>query len=165
MADTLNERVGVLTRREIEARILKPFVDRVGAELGEERTRELLQQIVLEAARATGEAMCGDSDDLETFATCWEPWFRGGALEVEEITRSPREWRFNVTHCRYADLYRRLGMADALPSGPSLALGNRDAALIEGFSERATLTRTQTIMNGASHCDFHYKWSGAEEDD
>ena len=161
MADTLNERVGVLTRREIEAKILKPFVDRVGAELGEERTRELLQQVVLEAARATGEAMCGDSDDLEAFATHWEPWFRGGALEVEEIARSPREWRFNVTHCRYADLYRRLGMTDL----GSILSCNRDAALIEGFSERATLTRTQTIMNGASHCDFHYKWSGAEEDD
>ena len=38
----------------------------------------------------------------------------------------------------------------------------RDGALSTGFNARIKLTRTQTIMEGASHCDFRYT---IEEDD
>jgi hypothetical protein len=34
---------------------------------------------------------------------------------------------------------------------------NRDSALIEGFNPEVNLTRTQTLMQGASHCDFRYR--------
>ena len=33
-ADTLNARLGVLTRREVEARILKPIIDALGKAFG-----------------------------------------------------------------------------------------------------------------------------------
>ena len=33
---------------------------------------------------------------------------------------------------------------------------NRDGAFCEGYDPRIKLTRTQTIMGGASHCDFRY---------
>jgi L-2-amino-thiazoline-4-carboxylic acid hydrolase len=36
---------------------------------------------------------------------------------------------------------------------------NRDGAFFEGFDRRIRLTRTQTIMGGASHCDFRYRSS------
>jgi hypothetical protein len=32
----------------------------------------------------------------------------------------------------------------------------RDYALIEGFNPDVSLKRTQTIMEGATHCDFRY---------
>ena len=32
----------------------------------------------------------------------------------------------------------------------------RDFALINGFNEKITLRRTQTIWEGADHCDFCY---------
>ena len=31
---------------------------------------------------------------------------------------------------------------------------SRDGAFCEGYDKRMALTRTQTIMGGASHCDF-----------
>jgi hypothetical protein len=34
---------------------------------------------------------------------------------------------------------------------------NRDATFCEGYDPRIKLTRTQTIMGGASHCDFRYR--------
>jgi hypothetical protein len=34
---------------------------------------------------------------------------------------------------------------------------SRDYAMAESFSNDLTLTRTQTIMQGAAHCDFHYE--------
>ncbi len=153
--DTLNEQVGVLTRREIEARILKPFFEAVAAELGEVKARELLARTVVQEAHRVGAAMRerAEGDGLEAFAAQWEPWFRGGALEIEELTRTDVEWRFNVTRCHYAELYRALGMAEL---GAVLSC-NRDAALIEGYAADVTLERTQTLMQGANHCDFHYR--------
>ncbi len=154
MSDTLNEQVGVLTRREIEARILKPFLAEVAQEMGVDKAHQLLRQVVIQEAQAIGKAMRERSahDDLEAFAEQWEPWFRGGALEIEELEHSARRWRFNVTRCRYAELYKELGMADL---GAALSC-NRDAALVEGFSDGIGFERSQTIMQGASHCDFHY---------
>jgi predicted ArsR family transcriptional regulator len=153
--DTLNERVGVLTRREIEARILGPFVAALSERFGEAEVRAVLAEVVREAARESGRAMRASTpqDDLESFAALWEPWFRGGALETEELTRTPEVWAFNVTRCRYAELYRALGMAEL---GVTLSC-NRDAALIEGFSGEVEFRRTQTLMEGASHCDFRYR--------
>lgn len=152
--DTLNQQVGVLTRREIEARILKPYLAAVAGELGEAKARELLARVVVEAARESGRDMREEAgaDGLEAFAGRWEPWFRGGALEIDEHERSDASWRFDVTRCRYAELYRSLGMADL---GAVLSC-NRDAALIEGWGNDVTLERTTTLMQGGDRCDFRY---------
>ncbi len=156
--DTLNEKVGVLTRREIEARLLKPFVAALGERFGKADVQEVLAEVVRAAARESGSAMQtqGEQDltesDLTVFAEAWPPWFRGSALEIDEMERTPDAWSFNVTRCRYAELYRSLGMAEL---GATLSC-NRDAALIEGFGPEVTLERTQTLMEGANHCDFRY---------
>lgn len=152
-ADTLNEQVGVLTRREIEARILKPFVAALGERFGEEDVKRILAGVVEAAATEVGQTMNRGDSSLEAFAEAWEPWFRGGALEIQELERTPDRWSFNVTRCRYAELYRALGMAEL---GATLSC-NRDAALVEGFDPKVTLERTQTLMEGKSHCDFRYR--------
>ena len=58
------------------------------------------------------------------------------------------------TRCRYAEIYRDLGLG-AL--GAFLSC-NRDGAFCEGYDSRLELTRTQTIMSGAWHCNFRYRW-------
>ncbi len=158
--DTLNEAIGVLTRREVEARILKPFVEALGERFGDEAVREVLAETVERAAKEIGAQMRArtESDDLKAFASQWEPWFRGGALEIDELKRTDDVWHFNVTCCRYAELYRSLGLAEL---GATLSC-NRDAALIEGFGDDVMLERTQTIMEGASYCDFRYRRVGKD---
>ncbi len=155
MGDSLNQQVGILTRREIEARILKPLLAKLETEVGPARAYELLAEVIEDMARGDGADMATAvaGRDLEAFASAWEPWFRGGALTIEEHALSQDRWRFDVTRCRYAELYRELGLADV----GSLLSCNRDAALIEGFSSEVVLERTQTLMEGATHCDFHYR--------
>ena len=41
---------------------------------------------------------------------------------------------------------------------------SRDGAFCEGYDKRIELTRTQTIMGGASHCDFRYRVRGPERE-
>jgi len=69
------------------------------------------------------------------------------------LAEDEEQFHFNVTRCRYAELYKALGVPEL---GATLSC-NRDFALIEGFNEDVALTRTQTIMEGASHCDFRYQ--------
>jgi hypothetical protein len=58
-------------------------------------------------------------------------------------------------------MYRTLGLADL---GASLSC-QRDYALTEGFNPTIQLVRTQTIMEGASHCDFRFRLAGGRESD
>ena len=60
------------------------------------------------------------------------------------LEQSAERLSFNVVRCRYAEMYRALGMADL---GSSLSC-QRDFALAEGFSPEIELTRTQTLMEG-----------------
>ena len=76
--DTLNE-IGVLRRREIEARILMPVLERLGAEFGEERVVALARDVIIDVAREQGRELArqmgGDALD------------RCRALEKEEGDR------------------------------------------------------------------------------
>ena len=48
--DTLNE-IGVLKRREIEARILMPVLSALGDEFGREKVFEIARRIIVDVAR------------------------------------------------------------------------------------------------------------------
>lgn len=156
--DTLNE-VGVLKRREIEARIVAPLIERLGQEFGIDRVTELARDVVVSVAREQGDQMAEamGGNDLSTFADSMEAWTRGGALELEVVEESDGVFAFNVTRCRYAEMYRSLGV----PELGALFSCNRDGTMVEGFNPDITFERTQTIMGGASHCDFRYQLSDA----
>ena len=152
--DRLNA-VGVLIRREIEARILAPVIDALGAEFGRERVIEIvrraIEQIAREQGRQHAEQLGGNS--LAYFVRGREAWVRGDALTIETLEATASRLDFNVTRCRYAEMYRALGIPEL---GAVLSCG-RDGALGEGFNPALQLTRSQTIMEGAPCCTFRYR--------
>lgn len=77
-------------------------------------------------------------------------------MQIEILAQNAEEFSFNVLRCRYAEMYRALGMEKL---GGVLSC-SRDQALIEGFNPEIELTRTQTIMDGAAFCDFRYRLKG-----
>lgn len=151
--DRLNA-VGVLTRREIEARILAPVVAALGERFGRGEVVAIVREVVAGIARAQGQAMAASRGDvsLESFAQTLGPWTKDDALRLRVLDASPARFAFDVTRCRYAEMYRALG----IPELGEVLSCQRDAALIEGFNPDVTLTRTQTIMQGAPCCDFRY---------
>ena len=86
-----------------------------------------------------------------------EPWTRNGSLEFEVLAEDGERYHFNVIRCRYAEMYKELGLAEL---GFTLSC-DRDAVLIEGFNPELELVRTQTIMQGAPFCDFRYRRRGS----
>lgn len=151
--DTLNE-IGVLKRREIEARVLMPVLERLGEELGKERVFAIARDVIIDVAREQGRELAQQmgGDDLGRFASALDNWKKGDAYQMDTLEETPERLSFNVTRCRYAEMYRSLG----IPEVGALLSCNRDFSLVEGFNPDIELTRTQTIMGGASHCDFRF---------
>ncbi len=148
----------LLQQREIEARVVGPLVRGFAEELGAEKALEVVRRVIAGLAREGGSdlaARLGDAS-LGAFASCLGRWSEGGALEIDVLESTGERLSFNVTRCKYAEMYRALGLADL---GSSLSC-LRDFALIEGFNPEIELTRTQTLMEGASHCDFRFRAEG-----
>ncbi len=152
-ASHLNE-IGVLKRREIEARIVAPLLQALGREFGRERVLDMAAAVIEGAAREQGEelAVAVGGRTLVHFAKSWEAWARDGALQIDILERTEDRLSFNVTRCRYAEMYRALGVSEL----GALLSCNRDFALVQGFNREVTLRRTQTIMDGYAFCDFRY---------
>ncbi|MFO0888974.1 MAG: L-2-amino-thiazoline-4-carboxylic acid hydrolase [Isosphaeraceae bacterium] len=147
----------LLRQREIEARIVGPLIRGFARELGQERALEIVRSVITELARQGGGELARSlgKASLEAFARCLDRWREGDALEIEMLEQTPDRLSFNVVRCRYAEMYRALGLEDL---GGSLSC-QRDFALAEGFNPEIKLVRTQTLMEGADFCDFRFRLS------
>jgi hypothetical protein len=148
-------RLPLLDRREIEARIVGPLVRAFAAEVGEERALTIVGRVIRELAHQSGADLARllGEQTLEVFASALDRWRENGALEIDLLEQSPTHLSFNVTRCRYAEMYRGLGLSEL---GTTLSC-QRDFSLVEGFNPAIQLTRTQTIMEGAPYCDFRFR--------
>ncbi len=148
----------ILERRRIEAAFAGHIYTELEARLGTEEARALLGAAIKRAATDLGREMAaemeaaGGTADLEGFAALLPRWQQEDALRIAMIDRGPDRLSFDVTRCRYAEMYRDMGLGHL---GDLLSC-NRDGTFIEGFNADARLDRPQTIMQGASHCPFRY---------
>jgi hypothetical protein len=154
LPDTLTQRIGVLTRREVEVRILAPIIDALGERFGRQEILEIVKETIIQIAQQQGDELaqvmggCGSKE----FIGSLQFWTWDDALQLDILGQTEGRLDFNVTRCRYAEMYSDLG----IPELGSVLSCNRDFALVDGFNKNASLTRTQTLMEGASHCDFRY---------
>jgi L-2-amino-thiazoline-4-carboxylic acid hydrolase len=147
----------MLERRRIEAAILKHVYEVLKASHGEAAARQAIADAVRRSSMeqaAEFAAQVGGNTSLQTFVDRQALWLAGGALTIEVKEQTDKSYVFNVTRCRYAEMYREMGLGEI---GHLLSC-QRDGTFCEGYDQRLKLTRTQTIMQGASHCDFNYKY-------
>ncbi|MCZ2110234.1 MAG: L-2-amino-thiazoline-4-carboxylic acid hydrolase [Dehalococcoidia bacterium] len=145
----------LLERRRIEAAVLVPLIRAFQTEFGEERTNEIVGRTIREIAHAQGVAdrdrlQIRNMDDLA--ARSLKGPTSDGSLVVDVVEQTPERYGFNVTTCKFVEMYEELGAGDL---GPLLSCG-RDFAYFEGLAPGVTFSRTQTRMEGAAHCDFRY---------
>ncbi|MEP3107282.1 MAG: L-2-amino-thiazoline-4-carboxylic acid hydrolase [Hyphomicrobiales bacterium] len=151
----------ILEQRRIEANIIKPIYDEMVARLGKKSAQAILSAAITKDSIAQGKAYSADMEEegsLEDFHALLPQWKADGALEVDMLEENASHVHYNVTRCKYAEMYRDMGLAEI---GGILSCG-RDGTFCTGFNPNIKLDRSQTIMQGASHCDFRYRW---EEDD
>ncbi len=149
--------LSMLEKRKIEAEILKEVYETLKASHGEAIAKKTIEESVrrsaIEQARQFAAAAPGGTS-LKAFQDVMPLWTKGGALEIEVKEQSESSFTFNVVRCRYAETYKAMGMGEI---GHLLSC-NRDGAFCEGYDPKLKLERTQTIMQGASHCNFHYTY-------
>lgn len=147
----------MLERRRIEAQILKHVYDTLSASHGKDVAAKAVADAVrrssVEQAAEMAKAVGGNTS-LQTFIDRQKLWTMGGALEIEPVERTESRYRYNVTRCEYARMYRDMGLGEI---GHLLSC-QRDGTFCEGYDANLKLKRTQTIMQGASHCDFDYTY-------
>src|SRR5262245_59585866 len=140
-----------LERRKIEAGVLIPMLQAFQEAIGKERANEIAREVIVELARKDGERWAQQfGDDLPGMQKVSGVWSGGDSMDIQTLKVSDTRLDFNVTRCAYAEFYRDLGL-------PELGYPfhcNRDFAMVKGFNSSVTLQRTQTIMEGAAHCDF-----------
>jgi hypothetical protein len=154
--------LAMLERRRIEAAILKHVYDSLKESHGVEAAKRAVADSVRRSAvEQAGQfaAAVGGKTSMQTFIDRQEVWTRGGALERDVIEQSDTKYRFNVTRCKYSEMYREMGLGEI---GHLLSC-QRDGTFCEGYDTRLKLKRTQTIMQGASHCDFDYTYEKGDK--
>ena len=148
--------VSVIEQARIQAEVLVPLVKALQAELGEARANAIVRGALRDLFRRYGEQFWrakNETDIGKAVASAFRQYARDDALSYDVIEQSQDAFAFDVTRCRYAEFYHELGE----PEFGFLLVCSADFDTAAGFGGDIELTRTQTLMQGASHCDFRYK--------
>lgn len=154
--------IPVIEQAKIQAQVLVPLIKALQAELGEARANALVRRALGDLYRRHGEAFWRQKSDKvgssvgTIVASAFATYARDEALAYTVLEQSDEAYAIDVTACRYAAFYRELGE----PELGFLLVCSADFDTAAGFDPDVKLTRTQTIMQGASHCDFRYRRVG-----
>ena len=147
----------ILEQRRIEANIIKPIYEEMVERLGKQQAAEILRAAITKDSIQQGQAYAreeGGDTTLHGFHALLPQWKANGALEVDMLAEEEQHVHYNVTRCQYAEMYKSMGLAEI---GHILSCG-RDGTFCTGYNPKIKLERSQTIMQGADHCDFRFHW-------
>ena len=151
------EGLSMLEKRQIEAEILKEVYETLKESHGEEVARTTIAEFGAPIGHRAG--ACLRRRGAGRHVAKGLPG-RDAAVDQGRRARDRGQgadrasFTFNVVRCRYAETYKAMGLGEI---GHLLSC-NRDGAFCEGYDPKLKLERTQTIMQGASHCDFKYRY-------
>lgn len=149
-----------LMKRRLQAQVIGPIYEEMVRQIGEEKASEIIDSAIRKAAIAEGlyfaEQVPEGRTSMREFIALYDLWTADGALEINVLEASDTRFDFNVTRCRYAEMYKEMGLGKI---GHLLSC-NRDGTFCEGCDTNITLQRNQTIMAGAPCCTFRYSYTG-----
>jgi hypothetical protein len=152
--------VPLIDRIKIQAEVLVPLIKTMEAELGTERAHGLVRQALSEHYRKMAEDMVSEQGSaLGAMALFGAMSTAGDAVDVEYGEMSESAFDFDIVGCRYAQFFKEIGE----PELGFLLVCSIDDHMAVGMPGLA-FNRTQTIMQGADHCDFRYRILDAQQD-
>ena len=157
-----------LERRRIQAEMIKPIYDELVAMIGRREARDLLaravRRSVLAEARKAAEAQPAPGRSMANFARNFERTYKeqgpAAGLDVEVRRSDAMHLDFDVTRCRFVEMYDELGLGEVA----DVLSCNRDGQFATAFDANITLERAQTIAEGAPTCTFRYAYAEGEGD-
>ena len=145
-----------LTRREIEALMIAPFLEAFAEEIGRERTLEIAGRVIDRLARESGSAYAAEMELEEDENLI--PAIRRQLLSHNEsgdcdnrlIEETDDHVTVHTCDCAYVRMYERIGLKEL---GWLLSC-RRDIGFYEGMEKALRLVRKGTRMGGCEACDF-----------
>lgn len=144
--------VPVILRREIEALMIKPFLDAFEKELGHDKAYEIAASVIEEIAAAQGTeyTKIWGGNNKKALEKQRLTWGANDAIQREILVDDDYSYHFNIVKCAYVQMYERIGMKDL----GFLLSCLRDEAFYRGFNPDLTMGRTTCLMCGDKCCDF-----------
>ena len=154
-----------MQRVKLQAEVLVPLLRHLRAELGEAKANELVYPALRDAMKKwIAEIASSDSDNpIENFrntSNTYEAMYDGD-VEYETLRDDDEKWDLDISGCRYADFFRQLDE----PELGTILVCEMDDHIADLAAPAVTMSRTQTIMKGGTHCPFRYRFGDASDGD
>jgi len=104
--------IPLIEQVKIQAQVLVPLVKTLQAELGQERANAIVRKALGDLYRKYGEKWWrrqGVRNLGEKMAASFDMFAAGDALDYEVVKQAPDAFEVNVTECRYAKFYNKIG--------------------------------------------------------
>jgi hypothetical protein len=150
----------LLQRVKAQSEVLIPLIRRLETEMGSERAHSILREVLSEYYRSMASTFVKESggDHMAAFLKFAEVSTAGDAIEIEPRESPPGRMDVDVVRCDYAKFFQALGE----PELGFLLVCSGDFPVADALG--IGLERSQTIMQGADHCDFHWILTGGAEE-
>jgi hypothetical protein len=148
----------LLDQLKAQMEVLLPVLRAFREELGAERADEIALRGIAawrkESARTRHAGFFGTGLDRWRAGMAASTELVGDAVEVNVLEMGEESFDFDVTGCRFAQLFRELGEPEL---GAAIVCAMDDTVVAEIGAGEVELARTGTIMAGAERCDFRYR--------
>jgi hypothetical protein len=155
-------KLSVLDKTRIQAQVLVPVLRALRAELGKEKADAIVKQALRQWSQQLFAAIAErvEGSPRRKWAALNGPWTDAtkDAVTFAILRHDKEALDIDVTQCRYAAFFRALGE----PELGALLVCEADFDIAAVGADAVSLTRDQTIMQGAPSCTFRYKFAPRE---
>jgi predicted ArsR family transcriptional regulator len=155
----VNPEISLLDKTRIQAQVLVPVLRALRAELGKDKADALVRTALRDWSRklfaAIGDGIDGSA--RRKWATVQSAYntVSSPGIAFEMLRHDKEAMDFDVTRCPFAEFFRALDE----PELGALLICETDFDVVATGGGAVTLTREQTIMQGAPRCTFRYKFA------
>ena len=154
----VDSEVSFLDKAKIQAQVLVPVMRALRDELGKERADALVKHALSGWSR---QMFAEIGKDIEGGRRRWSK-MQGALNDISKVgvdstepVKDAGKLEFDVTRCRYAEFFKALNE----PELGALLMCSTDFDIAATSDGEVTLTREQTIMQGAPSCTFRYRFA------
>ena len=155
----VDPKLSLLDKTRIQAQVLVPVLRALRAELGKEKAQAIVKQALRGWSKELFAAVSNgiEGSPRRKWAALQADWAQISEPHVTvEIRRHDKEaFDVDITQCRFAEFFRALGE----PELGALLICEADFDVVAAGGGEVSLTRDQTIMQGAPRCTFRYKFA------
>jgi predicted ArsR family transcriptional regulator len=155
----VDPRLSLLDKTRIQAQVLVPVLRALRAELGKDKADAIVRHALRDWSKqlfaAVGDSVEGSPRRKWAAMHTAMGEMTEKDVSVDLLRKDKEALEFDITSCAFAAFFRALGE----PELGALLVCETDFDIAAAAQGDVTLTREQTIMQGAPSCTFRYKFA------